>query len=43
MIRTTANTLRVNLREIASDDVVMREMGYRGAMGQFMTLGGASP
>ena len=42
MIRTTANTLRVNMREIASDDVVMREMGYRGAMGQFMTLGGAS-
>tara|TARA_B100000674_G_scaffold280146_1_gene231572 strand:- start:316 stop:4410 length:4095 start_codon:yes stop_codon:yes gene_type:complete len=42
MIRTTANTLRVNMREIASDDVVMREMGYRGAMGQFMSLGGAS-
>ena len=42
MIRTTANTLRVNMREISSDDVVMREMGYRGAMGQFMTLGGAS-
>ena len=38
MLRTTANTLRVNLREIASDDVALREMGYRGAMGQFMSL-----
>ena len=42
MIRTTANTLRTNLREIASDDVILREMGYRGLMGQFITLGGAS-
>jgi hypothetical protein len=42
MIRTTANTLRTNMREISSDDVILREMGYRGAMGQFVTLGGAS-
>jgi hypothetical protein len=42
MLRTTANTLRTNLREIASDDVALREMGYRGLMGQFITLGGAS-
>ena len=36
------NTLRVNAREIASDDPILREMGYRGIMGQFTVLGGAS-
>ena len=41
MLRTTANTLRTNLREVSSNDVVLREMGYRGLMGQFITLGGA--
>ena len=42
MIRTSALSLRTNLREVASDDRVLREMGYRGAMGQFMVLGGLS-
>ncbi len=42
MIRTSALSLRTNLREVASDDQVLREMGYRGAMGQFMVLGGLS-
>ena len=42
MIRTSAKTLQVNMREMASSDVVMREMGYRGALGQFFALGGAS-
>ena len=42
MIRTTINTTRVNLREIASNDKVLREMGYRGLLGQFTVLGGAS-
>ena len=42
MIRTSAKTLMTNMREMASSDVIMREMGYRGALGQFFALGGAS-
>ena len=42
MIRTTFNTLRTNLREMSSSDPVMRSMGFRGAMGQYLTLGGIS-
>ena len=42
MLRTSMNTLRVNAREIASSDPILREMGYRGIMGQFTVLGGAS-
>jgi len=42
MTRTSYLTMRTNLREIASNDPVLREMGYRGLMGQFVTLGGAS-
>jgi hypothetical protein len=42
MIRTSMNTLKVNAREIASSDPILREMGYRGIMGQFTVLGGAS-
>ena len=41
MIRTSANSLNVSLREIASKDPVLRQMGYRGLMGQYVTLGGA--
>ena len=41
MIRTSANALNVSLREIASKDPVLRQMGYRGLMGQYVTLGGA--
>ena len=42
MLRTSLNTINVNLKEIASNDRVLREMGYRGLMGQFITMGGAS-
>jgi len=42
MIRTSFNTLKTNMREMGSDDVILREMGYRGALGQFFALGGAS-
>ena len=42
MIRTSTNTIAVNLKEIASNDRALREMGYRGLMGQFVTMGGAS-
>ena len=42
MLRTSANTLQVNMREMASSDPVLREMGNRGLMGQFVTMGGAS-
>jgi len=41
MIRTSANSLNVSLREIASKDPVLRQMGYRGLFGQYVTLGGA--
>jgi len=41
MIRTSANTLMVSLREIASKDPILRQMGYRGLMGQYVTLEGA--
>ena len=42
MIRTSFNTLRVNLREMSSSDPIMRSMGIRGAMGQFTVMGGLS-
>ena len=42
MIRTTFNTLRTNLREMSSSDPIMRSMGFRGMMGQYLTLGGIS-
>jgi hypothetical protein len=42
MTRTSYLSMRTSLREIATDDPVLREMGYRGLMGQFITLGGAS-
>ena len=42
MIRTSFNTLRVNLREMSSSDPIMRSMGIRGAMGQFTVMGGIS-
>ena len=42
MTRTSYLSMRTSLREIASNDPVLREMGYRGLMGQFVTLGGAS-
>ena len=42
MTRTSYLSMRTSLREIATDDPVLREMGYRGLMGQFVTLGGAS-
>ena len=42
MTRTSANTLKVNIREMASSDPILREMGNRGLMGQFVTMGGAN-
>ena len=41
MIRTSTNSLNVSLREIASKDPILRQMGYRGIFGQYITLGGA--
>ena len=42
MIRTSFNTMRTNLREMSSSDPILRSMGYRGLMGQFLTMGGLS-
>ena len=42
MIRTSFNTMRTNLREMSSSDPILRSMGYRGMMGQYLTMGGLS-
>ena len=42
MIRTSFNTMRTNLREMSSSDPILRSMGYRGLMGQYLTMGGLS-
>jgi len=42
MLRTTFNNLNISMREAASDNPQLRAMGYRGLMGLYTTLGGAS-
>ena len=42
MIRTTANILNIASKEAASNNPLLRQVGYRRMMGAYVTLGGAS-
>ena len=42
MIRTTTNIIDIGLKEAASSDPLLRQIGYRRLIGAFVTLGGAN-
>ena len=42
MIRTTTNIIDIGLKEAASNDPLLRQIGYRRLIGAFVTLGGAN-
>ena len=42
MLRTSFNNMNISMREAGSNNAVLRSMGYRGLMGMFTVMGGAS-
>ena len=42
MLRTTTNIIDIGLKEAASSDPLLRQIGYRRLIGAFVTLGGAN-
>ena len=42
MLRTSFNNMNISMREAGSQNAMLRSMGYRGLMGMFTVMGGAS-